>query len=301
MGIPITGAFARATQGQVAYANAGKWGNGVNAIHAQYDGPPRPFGPGVPNDLDRRTPPSSANDSVEYGPPWGAPDDPSYLDGALSEEEAIHGVPFNQDGWPDWDQGTDHLRGDTPPDYPAWNENGDFIRNRPEGATDYVGTWQTPNETVSEGWINKGVTGRLEASPENKAGDADPSQVFVQTSEIQRDKGLTQPRTLIRQGPHQDVARSPIEPRKTGPKIKNYSGGERHYDMFPRQIDDIPRPFHFRTAATGPNPYLLSNAFRIVTPMQRTPPPDPSMGIVDSELSSSDTGDYGYTSEEWGY
>src|ERR1700678_2941253 len=113
MGLPITGAFARATQEQAPYAGAAKWGNGISAIHSYYGGPGRPFGPGVPNDLDKRTPPSSAAEDVEYGPPWGAPDDPSYLDSVHSEEEATLGVPFDQDGWPDWGEDTEQTRADT--------------------------------------------------------------------------------------------------------------------------------------------------------------------------------------------
>jgi len=309
MGLPITGAFARATQEQAPYAGAAKWGNGINAIHARYDGPPRPFGPGVPNDLDKRTPPATAADDVEYGPPWGAPDDPSYLDAVASESEAMDGVPFQQDGWPDWgsqDQTTTDMRlnrENTPPEYPPWNENGNFIRNRPMGPTDNVGSKLTPTETVSEGWVNKGVSGHLESRPENVAGDADQSQVFVQTSEVQRNKGMAQVRGL-REGPpgKTDEPRHEIAPRKAGPKIKNYSGEMRHYDMFPYQIDDIPRPFYFRTGGTGPQPYLYNNAFRLVNPLQRTPPPDPSMGLVDTQLTDpDDPGSYGYTSEEWGY
>ncbi len=300
MGLPITGAFARATQMNAPYAGASKWGNGINAIHAEYDGPPRPFGPGVPNDLDQRTTPSTAADDVEYGPPWGAPNDPSYLD-VYPEQEVLVGDPEEPDTWPNLGESTMEMT----PGYPAWNESGQHIRRQQSntnGPRQTTMVSELPTETVNEGWINKGVTGHLEASRENDAEVADDSQVFVQTSMVQRKKGMSQPRTLMRQGPHQDVPRSDIAPRAAGPKIKNYSGEQRHYDMFPRQIDDIPRPFYFRTAGTGPNPYLYSNAFRLVNPMQRTPPPDPSQGLVDTELTDpDDPGSYGYSSEDWGY
>jgi hypothetical protein len=300
MGLPISGAFARATQAQAPYAGAAKWGNGVNAIHAQYAGPPRPFGPGVPNDMDQRTPPATAADDVEYGPPWGAPNDPAYLD-SYDDQEVLVGDPEEPDTWPGLGDSTMVM----PPDYPAWNQSGQPIRSKQSttnGPRQTTRVSEVPTETVNEGWINKGVSGGLEPNSENTAEDADPQQVFVQTSEVQRNKGMSQPRSLNRSGPHVDVPRSDIPPRKVGPKIKNYSGGLRHYDMFPRQIDDIPRPFYYRTAGTGPNPYLYNNAVYPNTPMQRTPPPDPSQGMLDTSFTNpDDPGSYGYTSEEWGY
>jgi hypothetical protein len=300
MGLPITGAFARANQAQAPYANAGVWGTGVSSIHAQYDGPPRPQGIGVPNDLDRRTPPSSAADDVEYGPPWGAPDDPSYLDSVADEHAATIGEPSEDDNWPNWGEPAQGM----PDDYPGWNESGVSIRstqNPVNGPRQTTMSTQTPDETVSEGWINKGVSGHIEDSPgENDAEISDPSQYIVQTSMVQRKYGMKQLR--MRTGPPGQVEepRSEIAPRFAGPKIKNYSGGLRHYDMTPRNMDVIPRPFYFRTAGTGPNQYGLSNAQRLRTPLQRTPPPDPSQGLTDMSLSEDDS-QFGYTSEDWGY
>jgi len=301
MGLPITGAFARSTQSQAPYAGAAKWGNGINAIHAHYAGSPRPGGIGVPNDLDQRTPPGMAAESVEYGPPWGAPNEPSYED-VYSYESVFVGQPEEPDTWPNLGDSTMVM----PPDYPAFNEGGQAIRSKQSnvnGPRQTTMVSQMPTETVNEGWLNKPVSGDMIPEPENKAGDADPSQVFVQTSEVQRNNGMTQVRG-VREGPEgkTDQPRSTIAPRKAGPKIKVYSGQMRHYDMFPRQIDDIPRPFYYRTAGTGPNPYLYSNTTYLNTPMQRTPPPDPSQGMVDTSFTDpDDPGSYGYTSEEWGY
>lgn len=298
MGIPVTGAFARATQASAPYAGAAKWGTGINPIHAQYAGPGRPFGPGVPSDMDQRTPPSQASeDAVEYGPPWGAPDDPSYLDSVASEQLAIAGVSFNPDDHPAW--GENEGTRDETDSHPSWGESNIPIRSRDTGPSDYTQSWQQPTETVSEGWINKGSTGGID---EGRVANAEPSadsQIFVRTSMTQRYKKLSNERAQLR---HSDAPREPIDSRVVGQKLKVYSGGERHYDMQPRHIDDIPRPFYFRTAATGPSPYLYNNAFRLVTPMQRTPPPDPSQGIVDTALTNpDDSGSYGYTSEDWGY
>jgi hypothetical protein len=302
MGIPITGAFARATQASAPYAGAAKWGNGVNAIHQYYSGPPRPGGIGVPNDLDQRTAPSMASDDqIEYGPPWGAENDPSYAD-VYSYDAVFIGQPQEPDTWPNLGQTTMVM----PPDYPSYNENGQRIRSKQsnlDGPRQTTEVSLQPTETVNEGWLNKPVTGDLIPEQENVAGDADKSQVFVQTSEVQRNKGMAQVRGL-KEGPEgkTDEARHSIRPRKVGPKLKVYSGLERHYDMFPRQIDDIPRPFYFRTGATGPNPYLWSNETFLNTPMQRTPPPDPSLGFVDTSFTDpDDPGSYGYSSEDWGY
>jgi hypothetical protein len=250
-----------------------------------------------------------AGDSVEYGPPWGAPNDPSYLDSVASEHDAVVGEPYEDadDDWPQWGDGIlQGARLEPPSNYPSFNESGVGIRSRPSplrglGTPNPNGMTsdQIPSETVSEGWVNKGATGKLEETHIADSDPADDSQVFVQTSQVQRYKDQNNDRALLRTGPHQDVPRTSIKSRVVGQKVKEYSGGLRHYDMFPRQIDDIPRPFYYRTAGTGPNPYLLSNENQLRTPLQRTPPPDPSMGVVDSTLTG--TGDYGYTSEEWGY
>jgi hypothetical protein len=300
MGLPITGAFARATQQEAPYAGAAKWGTGIADIHSYYQGPPRPGGIGVPNDLDQRTPPSMAGDDVEYGPPWGAPNDPAYLD-SYSEQAVLDGQQEEPDTWPNLGSSTMVM----PADYPAYNEWGGTIRRKQSSTNGPRQTTQVsevPTETVNEGWLNKPVTGDMIPEPELDAEPAADSQVFVQTSMTQRKYGMSQPRTLMRQGPHQDEARTDIAPRKAGPKIKVYSGQLRHYDMFPRQIDDIPRPFYYRTAGTGPNPYLFPNENQLNTPMQRTPPPEPSQGMLDTAYSSpDDSGSYGYTSEEWGY
>jgi hypothetical protein len=80
-------------------------------------------------------------------------------------------------------------------------------------------------------------------------------------------------------------------------KTKVYSGDQRHYDMFPFQIDDIPRPFRYRTFGTGPQTYLETNEQFQRMALQRTPPPDAGMGTPDLELSSA----YDYESEDMGY
>jgi hypothetical protein len=300
MGQSITGAFARSYQGNVPYTGAGKWGNGINPVHAVYAGPPRPFGPGVPNDLDQRTHPSMASDdTIEMGPPWGAPNDPSYLDSVANENEAVEGVIAYQDDFPSWDDPPSQIRAEVDPGMAApWG-----VRGIPSGLHHadagpnfgYDGGGRPdsgmpglPTETVSEGWLNKAKIGIVADSD-----PADESQVFVQTSQVQRYKEQNNERAQLR---GTDGVRSSIPSRVVPQRVKEYSGGERHYDMFPRQIDDIPRPFRYRTAGLGPSPYLHPNEMRLINPLQRVVPGDPSMGTPADQLS-----DGGYTDEDQGW
>lgn len=299
MGQSITGAFTRNYQGDVPYVGAGRWGTGINPIHAVYAGPPRPFGPGVPNDLDQRTVPSMASDDeVEMGPPWGAPEDPSYLDSVANQTEAIEGVIAYQDDFPSWGDLTTDTRAETDPGMIVpWNESGmtglHYTDAGPNFGYDGGGRSNSampalPTETVSEGWENKPKTGiAADSDP------ADDSQVFVQTSMTQRYKEQDNSRAQLR---GTDGARSPIASRVTPQKVKCYSGEDRHYDMFPRQMDDIPRPFRYRTMALGPSTYNRSNEMRLISPLQRIVPPDPSQGTPADQLS-----DGGYTSEDQGW
>lgn len=165
-----------------------------------------------------------------------------------------------------------------------------------------------PTETVNEGWINKGSSGHIAPGevPDDNVMPSDPAQYERTTSMQQRHLTLNNDRACAR---GTDDYRSEIPSRIAPMKIKYYSGQEpfepgnpdtyRAYDMFPYQIDDIPRPFTYRTAGTGPQAYLGTNEQWLRTPLQRTPPPDPSMGVPDSEIS--DIGQYGYVSEDQGF
>lgn len=307
MGLPITGSFNRAynAPGNIPYATAAKWGTGINPVHGLYQGPPRPFGPGVPNDLDQRTRPSvAAPDEIEFGPPWGAPDDPSYLDAVASEFDAVAGVPIYTDDYPGWQEDTSEFRADTPDDMVRpWGvrgipsglhheDAGPNLDGWSEAGQDGSGLPQTPTETVSEGWENKATEG---APPDSET--ADDSQVFVQTSDVQRYRTQNNDRAQLR---GTDDPRTAISSRVKSKVVKVYSGGLRHYDMFPYQIDDMPRGFRYRTAALGPSPYLAVNEMKLVSPLQRTPPPDPSLGIPTDDQADN-TGNYGYTPEDQGW
>lgn len=144
-----------------------------------------------------------------------------------------------------------------------------------------------PTETVSEGWINKATSFTAYAEP------SDPSQYEVQTSMRQRfgtrDNHRAQARCT-------DDPRAKIASRVEPMVEKVWSTGERTYDMFPFQIDQIERPFRFRTAGVGPAQWMETNEYNAMTPYQRIPPPDPAAGVpeVGSEL-------YGYTGEDTMY
>jgi len=68
--------------------------------------------------------------------------------------------------------------------------------------------------------------------------------------------------------------------------------------MSPYQIDDIPRPFWYRRAGVGRDLEMVPNAMVVIEPLQRTPPPDPSIGLQDINIQADG---YGYTSEDQGW
>jgi hypothetical protein len=205
--------------------------------------------------------------------------------------EDATGAYLDYDGRPPLGE-DDTARQDTG-DHPPWNASGwqkSRFRMLMQGAHRYAQQLQLtlPSETVSEGWLNKPHGMIADAKP------SDPSQYEMQTSMRQRYRTRNNDLAV---GRSTDAPRSGIESRIAGMKLKVYSGGERHYDMFPRQQDDIPRPFYYRTAGTGVAAEMAPNAMFVQEPIQRVPPPDPSLG--DSELDVS--GDYGYTPEDTYY
>lgn len=167
---------------------------------------------------------------------------------------------------------------------------------------------QIPVEDVATGWINKGSTGGIDPGeiPDDNVMPSAYAQYERQTSMQQRKLSLENDRAVSR---GTDESRSSIPSRLVPMKLRQFSGEipfepgveetYRSYDMFPYQIDDIPRPFIYRTAGTGPQRYLETNEQWTRTPMQRTPPPDPSMGVPESELA--DTSQFGYSTEDQGY
>lgn len=334
MGEPITGAWARRYQLALPYQDARKWGTGVNPVHRFYGGAGRPANAKLnANQLggDRTPTHFAVSEDFIQGSNWGySAEDPSYLDAVADEQAALHGVGiWDNEAHPNWEQ-YDNDMGGTIGDPPAGGAPGPVNpqtmstratippwSSRPWGAAqatynrlrsmragqgegDTPGPRGTsseiPTETVSEGWINKAATGfDMGEAPDDYVLTSDPSQYEIQTSMTQRHKQMVNDRAVAR---GTDEERTSIASRIAPMKLKVYSGEERHYDMFPYQIDDIPRPFYFRTAGTGPQEYMETNDQWIRTPLQRTPPPDPSMGVPETRLSEAE---FGYSSEDQGY
>jgi hypothetical protein len=324
------GIYARPSSYLPPYATAAVWGTGIDPVHSYYgEGPPlrmlgrdgaigsSPVGGSTqdPRSRDYQTPADANMDNPPEELTWGYTVDYGPDSFGMGADSAISigdtGFPVNQymDGRPHWGQEVDTqgLRRDAST-MPPWNRGGGFMRAIRAGSHRYrtnprqalpgqgdgyqpisaEPSNSNPTETVSEGWINKATSFVADADP------SDDSQIFVQTSMRQRYNSRDNGRAVKR---GTDDVRSTIPSRVMAMVEKVYSTGERAYDMFPFQIDQIERPFRNRTAGVGRAEWMQTNAFAPMMPVQRTPPPDPSMGVP--EVSSPD--DYGYTGEDTMY
>lgn len=303
MGEPITGNWNRVYT--VPYAGAQKWGTGINPIHQFYGSEPlRVYGRN--QDMpDVHKPEEATPDFIETEAPWGyQPEDIAGLDvfQISSEEENRHGIYFIQDGWPSWDQSTPQTRAEVDPEsiYPVGSPGiiASHIRALRYGPRDVDSevSNEVPTETVNEGWLNKPASGMGEGeNADDNVTISDPTQYVVQTSMTQRHKELNNERALLRAA---DEPRTNIPSRIAPMKLKVYSGEERHIDMFPVQMDDIPRPFWYRRAGVGRDLEMVPNEMVVIQPLQRTPPPDPSLGMQEVDIQSDG---FGYTSEDQGW
>jgi hypothetical protein len=258
----------KAGQGQ---SGALKWGTGFNPVHRiMTEGPPlrssevpTGYGPGaemesVPEVLTSQE--ELGFEEIESHALWG------------------YGPDTGTDTRPSLGEDSEITRGSTPPGFP---DMGDL----PEDTRDTV--WHEKQlgdsrdeaklgfkeETVSEGWENKTVTSVLDAKT------SDPNQYEMQTSMTQRDK--------VREGSQAQAGRAsehlaPIGSYRPtwGMRRKPWSQGRRNYDMYPRQQDDILRPFLYRTAGTGSQEWMAANEATQYqrNALQRQPVPDPYAG-----------------------
>jgi hypothetical protein len=291
---PVTGQWKRLRT--VPYVDAAKWGTGINPVHEEYGSDPARIYGRVGNVPDITPPAYASPDFIETHAPWGyQPEDLAGLDVFADPVLATRGIPHDNDDWPHVNEDTGETRATVPREsYHPWGSDGAFVTRLrsiwggPRDSDQKVSN-EVPTETVSEGWLNK---------PTGEPADSEPSadaQIFIQTSERQRYETRANTAAVSRAT---DDARSSIASRVVGQKLKVYSGGERHYDMYPFQQDDIIRPFYYRTAGTGPEHYLDSNEMYVATAMQRTPPPD--AGVGEPEVDET-LGTYGYTNEDEGY
>jgi hypothetical protein len=319
------GPYARPSSRLATYQTAAVWGTGIDPIHSYYgEGPPlrvigrtnatgsSPVSNQSPSDREYQAP----TDASGFNPPeqdtWGyevdyGPD--SFGQGAnapVSYGDTGPAVIQYMDGRPDWDTPVQNqrLRRDASTMTP-WNVSGFVMRGLREGSHRFRANPRSsapgqgdgyqpisaepsnsnPTETVSEGWLNKVTSFVADAAP------SDDAQLIVQTSMVQRYRNRDNKRAVMRDT---DDARSEIGSRIMAMVEKVYSTGERSYDMFPFQIDQIERPFRYRTAGVGPAEWMEANEYGAITPVRRTPPPDPAMGVAEVYPVE----DYGYTGED---
>lgn len=287
MAAPFKGAWA-ARYAQ-PYTGASVWGTGVNQVHAVYGSPADRLQPLAPREgeavpAQNRTPAGEGQqDDTPDTSYWGY--DPEQIANTTGDYIYYDDRP--------------HLGTDSQNSKVRSNSQG----HPPANATGMAkaafraimgGAHRVnqklvdgyPSETVSEGWINKATSTVADAKP------ADDSQVFIQTSMTQRYRTRSNANAQLR---GTDAPRSSIDSRVMAMVEKVYSTGERSYDMEPREQDEIPRPFYYRTAGTGDPSYMAPNEMWDVGPVQRTPPPDPSLGPDENNLQ------YGYTNEDQFY
>jgi hypothetical protein len=271
-------------------AGAQVWGTGINRVHYHYGSDPlrtRQY-----NTREGEITPAweSVPESLETEQFWGyTPEDSNYT-GVSYDDRSRWGTPVQETRMETHDQ-------------PSWAAPGfinERFRSRFGGAhrifrgvmTTSQGPmaigYQEPSETVSEGWRNK---------PQGNPANAEPSsdrQLIRQTSMLQRYQTRENVQAVER---GTDVPRAPIQSKVTGQRLKIYSGGERHYDMFPKQQDLMIRPFWYRHAGTGRVEEMVPNTLWSMVPIERIPPGDPSIG--ESETSFPQT--FGYSTEDAQY
>jgi hypothetical protein len=274
MGEPVSGLWS---QVNVGYSGAKRWGTGIHPVHAEHgEGPPlrtwnRQPGPSTPSDQPGEV--STALTDMEQ---WGyTPDDIPNLE-----------LYSYWDERPNWGDDEASYRGSTD-DMPSYGRQhggtprGTAFRALQAGVPlERETPVQIPNETVSEGWLNKEHGNILDART------SDQSQYERQTSMQQLHVSRNNTLATLR---GTDDPREPIATRLTGMKVKEWSGGERHYDMLPYSQDVMYRPFMYRTAGTDDPVKMGPNEMYVSVPVQRDAPPDPYLGQTEDTLDN-----YGY-------
>ena len=274
--MPITGMWQDAVSIE---SGALKWGSGINPIHAIEDS----YG----GRSDKRPHTATGPEGI----PGGTIDqsvveqaDPLY--GYTTEDYASmiwgYGPQTGTSDRPGMDGTPETTRGDVTKGFPPWGPQeggipaGNYFRAQNHGGlVDENLKLGYKEETVGEGWENKRVTYVNDAETSN------PDQYERQTSMQQRDQ--------VRRGsqnPNTGTASEFVAPigsqRPTwGMRWKPWSGGRRHWDMQPKEQNQVIRPFWYRNAATGYVEYMETNEATNyqVHPMQRQPVPDPYAGV----------------------
>jgi hypothetical protein len=284
MAAPITGEWARQN---LQYSGAEVWGTGLNPVHYQYGSPDARIA-AVRQREGEVTPPFQAvPDAIEQQEMWGyTPEDSSYTGMSYGDR-------------PNWTDEPSNFRTDTEqqPPWSAPQSINEQFRSMFGGAHRiFRGVsqafspvqYQEPTETVTEGWRNK-----PKGQPANAVASS-TAQLERQTSMQQRYQTRTNQAALDRST---DDPRAGIESKVTGQRLKIYSGGQRHYDMLPKQQDTLIRPFWYKTAGTGRVEDMVPNTLWSISPIERVPPPEPTIGTPENQLTS----EFGYTEEDGQY
>jgi hypothetical protein len=290
----LTGNWKASTQVE---AGALKQGPGWNPIHAMRDQTGRNIAPNqaatshddvVPHDWD--------------DPQFGPLDDPSSFGfgyGYENEDDVVfgYGPQSGTDDRPPYNVVTEQWRDNatalTETEWPEWGEResgvpgGDAQRHEDHGTLLSRRAKVRPTETVSEGWLNK----IFQVQPNNPS-LPDPSQLIMQTSMMQRDQ--TREGSQAAEGRASEFM-APIRSRIVGMRLKAFSGGQRHYDMQPREATEIIRPWWSRTAGTGDPDMLEVNDMRVREPITRTVPSEPDQGPSEPVV---DHINYGFVQED---
>jgi len=332
---PYTGSWRSSLVDRIDYTGAAKQGTGVNRVHATpatgsrviVGGPPKQVfdpvtAPGgddtygyVAEDQgwsfvsDNPDPNLPQYDQTPiqifgYGHETGTADRPRWdrTQGDRSSGEMGWGLPNPDTSNTVLANNRGSTQNDTDNNFPQWYDGshptqpgGTVIRAIRRGAKMIQKARVLPNEDVAQGWQNKA---------HGKAADSrssDDSQIFVQTSDVQRYKT----RSGSQRSASQSTFTAPVESRVTGQKLKTYTASDsaRHWDMLPYEQQDFVRPFLSRQAGTGYPQWQLVNEMYVSPAIQREPPADPQLGNVAGVTGVSDGTDtnYGYTSEDLYY
>lgn len=245
-----------------SYVGAKKWGTGWNPVHAKRTG----------------------YEGRNFAPPPTVPPDPGVSTGTWDYTTEVPGEDTSwMDPHPNW--GENRERGYAR--MPSWGHGalaaseGTAKRALKEGYNPREGEVNAvPKGVAGEGWLNKIIGSVLDSI------SADESQLYVQTSSTQRDAVRNNSAAQAR---GTDAARHDIGSRIPGMREKHYSGGIRHEEMTPREINYRPRPFLVRSAGTGNPAWMDSNAENPNVPKQRTVPADVYQGREETSYYSNDS------------
>lgn len=263
----------------VEYTGARKWGTGINPVHyVLHSGEPPTDSKAAhvaqgPNQTGPETLPQGLLNPLDENPEYG------YVDEDYSSAMWGYGPQTGTSDRPGADVQGYQVRGSTTADFPGMGnepaptggaklhsmEHGDF-----NGVTAKLGYKE---ETVGEGWVNKETAGVIDATV------SDPAQYEMNTSMTQRDKVRAGSQRGAGSASEYDAPIGSWRPT-WGVRIKQWSGGRRHWDMTPRRQDQIVRPFWYRSAGTGyVDQMAVNEAFNYqLEPLQRSPVPDPYAG-----------------------